>query len=51
MLQEDVHQVSALEDLWFGRCWLKNSKDGCLVLGNLWYANGMSLAISESPCC
>ena len=26
-------------------------QDGCLVLGNLWYANGMILATSESPCC
>ena len=26
-------------------------QDGCFVLGNHWYANGMSLAISESPCC
>ena len=26
-------------------------RDGCLVLGYLWYANGMILAISESPCC
>ena len=26
-------------------------EDGCLVLDNLWYANGMILAISESPCC
>ena len=26
-------------------------QDGCLVLGNLSYANGMILAISESPCC
>ena len=26
-------------------------QDGCLVIGNLWYANGMILAISESPCC
>ena len=26
-------------------------QDGCLVLGNLWYANGMLLATSESPCC
>ena len=26
-------------------------KDGCLVLGDLWYANGVILAISESPCC
>ena len=25
-------------------------QDGCLVLGNLSYANGMNLAISESPC-
>ena len=24
--------------------------DGCLVLGNLWYANAVILAISESPC-
>ena len=24
--------------------------DGCLVLGNLWYANGMILATSESSC-
>ena len=26
-------------------------KDGCLELGNLWYANGMILAVSESQCC
>ena len=26
-------------------------QDDCLVLGNLWYANGMILAISKSPCC
>ena len=26
-------------------------QDGCLVLGNLWYANGMILATSESPWC
>ena len=26
-------------------------KDGCLVLGNLWYANGMILDIYESRCC
>ena len=26
-------------------------QDVCLVLGNLWYANGMIVAISESPCC
>ena len=26
-------------------------QDGCLVIGNLWYTNGMMLAISESPCC
>ena len=26
-------------------------KDGCLVLSNLWYANGMILAISFIPCC
>ena len=26
-------------------------QDGCLVLSNLWYANGMILAISVSPCC
>ena len=26
-------------------------QDGCLVLGNLWYANGMIKAISESACC
>ena len=26
-------------------------RDGFLVLGYLWYANGMILAISESPCC
>ena len=26
-------------------------QDGCLVLGNFWYANGMILATSESPCC
>ena len=26
-------------------------QDGCLMLGNLSYANGMILATSESPCC
>ena len=26
-------------------------KNGCLVLGNLSYANGMIYTISESPCC
>ena len=26
-------------------------QDGCLVLGNLSYANGMILSTSESPCC
>ena len=26
-------------------------QDGCLVLSNLWYANGMILAISVSLCC
>ena len=26
-------------------------QDGCLVLGNLSYANGMILATSESLCC
>ena len=26
-------------------------QDGCLVLGNLWYAIGMILAVSESKCC
>ena len=26
-------------------------QDGCLVLVNLSYANGMILATSESPCC
>ena len=26
-------------------------QDGCLVIGNLLYANGMILAVSESLCC
>ena len=26
-------------------------QDGCLVLGNLSYANGMILAVFESQCC
>ena len=26
MLPEAFHQVSAQESIWFGRCWLKNSK-------------------------
>ena len=26
-------------------------QDGCSVLGNRWYANGMNLAISEYPFC
>ena len=30
---------------------VKELKDGCLVLGNLWYSNEMILAIFESPCC
>ena len=25
-------------------------QDSCLVLGNLWYANGMIFTISKSPC-
>ena len=25
-LLEDIHPVSAQENIWFGRCWLKNSK-------------------------
>ena len=29
----------------------KEFQDGCLVLGNLSYANGMILATSESLCC
>ena len=30
---------------------VKEFQNGCLVLGNLWYANGMIKAISEFPCC
>ena len=26
-------------------------QDSCKMLGNLLYANGMILAVSESPCC
>ena len=45
------HQVSAQEHIWFGRGWcLEKFQDGCLVLGNLWYANGMIGTTSESPC-
>ena len=52
MLREAFHQVSAKEDIWFGRkCWLMNSKMAVIVLGNLQFAKGMILAISESPCC
>ena len=46
MLPDASHHVSANENILFGR-----REDKCLVLGNLCYANGMSLAISESPCC
>ena len=42
MLHEAFHQVSAQEDRWFGRWWcFEEFQNGCLVLGNLWYANGM----------
>ena len=30
MLREAFDQVSAQEDIWFGRCWLKNSMMGVL---------------------
>ena len=30
---------------------VKEFQNGCLVLGNFSYANGMIQAISESPCC
>ena len=51
MLPEAFRKVSPQEDIRVGRCWVEEFQDGCLVLGNLWYANGMILAISESPYC
>ena len=33
------------------KMFVEEFQDGCLVLGNLWYANGITLAISESPYC
>ena len=30
---------------------LEKFQDGCSVLGSFWYANGMILVTSESPCC
>ena len=32
------------------RMLVEEFQDGCLVLGDHWYTNGI-LAISESPCC
>ena len=50
MLHKTFHQVFAQEDIWFGRrCWLKNSKM-TVVLGNLWYANGM-ICYFWGSCC
>ena len=46
--------VEKLQDgcLVLGNLWYANGMIlAGLVLGNLWYSNGMSLAISESPCC
>ena len=43
------HQVSAQDDIimvW-KKMLVEEFKDGCLVLGNLWYANEMIIAISE----
>ena len=53
MLREAFHQVSAQEDIYmvWKMMMVEEFQDGCLVLGNLWYANGMILAISESPGC
>ena len=50
MLPETFHQVSAQEDMVWNML-VEEFEDGCLVLGNFWYANGMILAISKSPCC
>ena len=40
-----LKRIEGLKDV------VEEFQDGCFVLGNHWYANGMSLAISESPCC
>ena len=44
MLHEASHQVSAQEDIWFGRCWVKNSKMAVSWIYIL-YVNGVILAI------
>ena len=50
MLLEAFHQVSPKEELVW-KILFEEFQDGCLVLGNFWYAKWMILAISESPCC
>ena len=38
ILQEAFHLVSVQEDIWFGRCWLKNSKMAvqCMAIFDVW---------------
>ena len=45
------HQVSAQKNMVWKMMMLKEFQDGCLVLGNFCYANGMILAISDFPFC
>ena len=45
MLHDASHQVSAQEDIWFWRCWLKNSKMAVYYIAIFWYVSWMILAI------
>ena len=45
------HQVSAQEDMVWKMMMFEEFQDGCLVLCNLSYANGMISAVSEPLCC
>ena len=41
MLPETFHQVSAYRGYMVWNMLVEEFHDSCLVLGNLWYANGM----------
>ena len=49
-LPEAFHPVSAQENLWFGRCWLKNSKMAAkgMAIFDVWMG---LISYSESPYC
>ena len=45
MLDDASHQVSAQEDIWFWRSWLKNCKMAVYCIAIFWYVSLMILAI------